>query len=259
MTTTPHTALDQSAFTASVQRHRRELHVHCYRMLGSFEESEDAVQETFLRAWRRRETLKEHSAVRAWLYKIATNACLDALDKRPRRPTASGEGALLIEEHAPNPAAVRVTAYERDFGDPEETAKRIQEEVAKLSEQVASLAAPASAADGPGIGAGAVAAGAGAIAAGPLGALLATGIVSTLGLGDDFIDQSLATLFGRPEVVGTPAPMGVFENNEYNVQLTLDGQGRGRYEVFFDVHVKDSAPPVTVPPPNSDAPPVTMP
>jgi RNA polymerase sigma-70 factor (TIGR02960 family) len=91
MTTTPHTALDRSAFTASVQRHRRELHVHCYRMLGSFEESEDAVQETFLRAWRRRDTLKEHSALRAWLYKIATNACLDALDKRPRRPTASGE------------------------------------------------------------------------------------------------------------------------------------------------------------------------
>jgi RNA polymerase sigma-70 factor (TIGR02960 family) len=91
MTATPHTALDQSAFTASVQRHRRELHVHCYRMLGSFEESEDAVQETFLRAWRRRDTLKERSALRAWLYKIATNACLDALDKRPRRPTASGE------------------------------------------------------------------------------------------------------------------------------------------------------------------------
>jgi RNA polymerase sigma-70 factor (ECF subfamily) len=91
MTITPGTALDQTTFTASVQRHRRELHVHCYRMLGSFEESEDVVQETFLRAWRRRDTLKERSALRAWLYKIATNACLDALDKRPRRPTATGE------------------------------------------------------------------------------------------------------------------------------------------------------------------------
>src|ERR671910_3866432 len=78
------TELDRASFTASVERHRRELHVHCYRMLGSFEESEDLVQETFLRAWRRRETFAARSSLRAWLYKIATNACLDALDKRPR-------------------------------------------------------------------------------------------------------------------------------------------------------------------------------
>jgi RNA polymerase sigma-70 factor (TIGR02960 family) len=86
-----HTALDIAAFTASVERHRRELHVHCYRMLGSFEESEDLVQETFLRAWRRRDTLQERSSLRAWLYKIATNACLDALDKRPRTVSSTGE------------------------------------------------------------------------------------------------------------------------------------------------------------------------
>jgi RNA polymerase sigma-70 factor (ECF subfamily) len=60
-------------------------------MLGSFEESEDLVQETFLRAWRRRETYAGRASVRAWLYRIATNACLDALDKRPRTPTADGE------------------------------------------------------------------------------------------------------------------------------------------------------------------------
>ena len=84
-------ALDRASFTAGVERHRRELHVHCYRMLGSFEESEDLVQETFLRAWRRRETLHEQSSLRAWLYKIATNACLDALDKRPRTVSATGE------------------------------------------------------------------------------------------------------------------------------------------------------------------------
>src|SRR5262245_13419752 len=95
MTTTPHTAPDESAFTESVQRHRRELHVHCYRMLGSFEESEDAVQETFLRAWRRRETLKDRSALRAWLYKMATNACLDAVGRWPRRRRPSGEGRWL--------------------------------------------------------------------------------------------------------------------------------------------------------------------
>ena len=83
--------LDEQAFGARVEPHRRELHVHCYRLLGSFEEAEDVVQEAFLRAWRRRETYEGRASVRAWLYRIATNACLDALDKRPRRPSASGE------------------------------------------------------------------------------------------------------------------------------------------------------------------------
>ncbi len=78
---------DEAAFAQRVERHRRELHVHCYRMLGSFEESEDLVQETFLRAWRARNTFEGRASVRAWLYRIATNACLDALDKRPRVAT----------------------------------------------------------------------------------------------------------------------------------------------------------------------------
>src|SRR5687768_9479908 len=92
MTTSP-TALttDRDAFEAQVRRHARELHVHCYRMTGSFEESEDLVQETFLRAWRKREQFAGRSTLRAWLYRIATNACLDALDKRPRTATADGE------------------------------------------------------------------------------------------------------------------------------------------------------------------------
>jgi RNA polymerase sigma-70 factor, ECF subfamily len=77
---------DEAAFSALVERHRRELQVHCYRMLGSFEESEDMVQETFLRAWRRRETYAGRSTFRAWLYRIATNACLDHLERNPRRP-----------------------------------------------------------------------------------------------------------------------------------------------------------------------------
>ena len=83
--------VDESAFSGLAERHRRELHVHCYRMLGSFEDSQDLVQETFLRAWRSRDTFEGRSSLRAWLYKIATNACLDALDKRPRAVTASGE------------------------------------------------------------------------------------------------------------------------------------------------------------------------
>ncbi|MFI6509818.1 sigma-70 family RNA polymerase sigma factor [Streptosporangium sp. NPDC050855] len=77
---------DETAFAELVGRHRRELRVHCYRMLGSLEESEDLVQETFLRAWRGRGTFEGRSTVRAWLYRIATNACLDFLDRHPRRP-----------------------------------------------------------------------------------------------------------------------------------------------------------------------------
>ena len=92
---TTQTPTDETAFSEAVERHRRELQVHCYRMLGSFEESEDLTQETFLRAWRRRETYEGRASLRAWLYRIATNACLDALDKRPRTPSPSGEIAWL--------------------------------------------------------------------------------------------------------------------------------------------------------------------
>lgn len=66
------------------ERHRRELHVHCYRMLASFDEAEDAVQETFLRGWRSRDGF-DGEKPRAWLYRIATNVCLDMLRARSRR------------------------------------------------------------------------------------------------------------------------------------------------------------------------------
>ena len=86
---------DEAAFAASVEPHRGELRVHCYRMLGSFEDSEDLVQETFLRAWRKRASFGAdgRSSLRAWLYRIATNACLDVLRTRPRR--------VMPEEVAP--------------------------------------------------------------------------------------------------------------------------------------------------------------
>ncbi|MFD6696970.1 RNA polymerase subunit sigma-70 [Micromonospora aurantiaca (nom. illeg.)] len=83
--------VDEPAFTGLAQRHRRELHVHCYRMLGSFEDAEDTVQETFLRAWRRRDTFAGRSTFRAWLYRIATNACLDLLAKCRPEPATGGE------------------------------------------------------------------------------------------------------------------------------------------------------------------------
>ena len=83
--------VDEPEFSGLTEPHRRELHVHCYRMLGSFEDAEDTVQETFLRAWRRRETFGGRSTFRAWLYRIATNACLDLLAKRRPEPATGGE------------------------------------------------------------------------------------------------------------------------------------------------------------------------
>ena len=78
---------DEATFAALVERYRPEIQVHCYRMLGSFEDSEDLVQETFARAWRSRASFSRGgpAAFRAWLYRIATNACLDVLRGKSRR------------------------------------------------------------------------------------------------------------------------------------------------------------------------------
>lgn len=78
---------DEATFERLVEQHRRELHVHCYRMLASFHEAEDAVQETLLRAWRARDTFEGEDLVRAWLYRIATNVCLDLIRSKSRRVT----------------------------------------------------------------------------------------------------------------------------------------------------------------------------
>src|SRR6187200_1909919 len=83
--------VDEATFSGLAKKHERELHVHCYRMLGSFEDAEDTVQETFLRAWRRRQTFEGRSTFRAWLYRIATNASLDLLAKRRPEPATGGE------------------------------------------------------------------------------------------------------------------------------------------------------------------------
>ena len=81
-------------FDDLVRRYRRELHVHCYRMLGSFDEAEDHVQEVLLRAWRARDGFQGRSSERTWLYRVATNACLDTLRRDARRaasvPAPSG-------------------------------------------------------------------------------------------------------------------------------------------------------------------------
>src|SRR6266480_2901813 len=98
---------DEDAFGRLVEPHRGELHAHCYRMLGSVHDAEDALQEALLRAWRGIARFEGRSSLRSWLYTIATNTCLDAIERRPKRvlpidyaPAADphdGPGEPLVE------------------------------------------------------------------------------------------------------------------------------------------------------------------
>ena len=91
---------DDDAFARTVDGYRGELRVHCYRMLGSFTDAEDHVQETLLRAWRGRASFEGRATLRAWLYRIATNVCLDTLRTHPERVV------LVAEAGDPPPSEI---------------------------------------------------------------------------------------------------------------------------------------------------------
>ncbi|MEV5299834.1 sigma-70 family RNA polymerase sigma factor [Amycolatopsis methanolica] len=116
-------------FAALTEPHRAELLAYCYRMLGSVHEAEDLVQETMLRAWQARERYDERRAsIRTWLYRIATNACLTALEGKARRPLPSGLGAPSTAPGAPLRPAFEVPWLQpfpdARLGDPADQAVR---------------------------------------------------------------------------------------------------------------------------------------
>ena len=96
-------AHDPLTFEALTNPYRRELTVHCYRILGSFEDAEDALQEALVRAWRQLSSLKSPAALRAWLYRIATNVALNMLAARKARAMPPATHAAA-DPHAPLPA-----------------------------------------------------------------------------------------------------------------------------------------------------------
>ena len=100
---------DEGAFRRIVEDHRAELHAHCYRMLGSLHDADDALQDTLLRAWRGLPEFAGRSSLRTWLYRIATNACLDAIARRPKR-------VLPIDYGPPSAAAADLRSAARRVG-----------------------------------------------------------------------------------------------------------------------------------------------
>jgi RNA polymerase sigma factor (sigma-70 family) len=103
---------DEDAFRALTDPFRRELQLHCYRILGSVQDAEDAVQETLLAAWRGLEQFEERASVRGWLYRIATNRCLNVLRGRRRRPR---EVPAMVEP--PEPTRLSETIWLEPYPD----------------------------------------------------------------------------------------------------------------------------------------------
>jgi RNA polymerase sigma-70 factor, ECF subfamily len=105
---------DEAAFRRLVEAHHAQLHAHCYRMLGSMHDADDALQDALVRAWRALRGFEGRSALRSWLYRIATNACLDLIARRPKRvlPIDYGPSACSSDEFGdPLPAITWVEPY----------------------------------------------------------------------------------------------------------------------------------------------------
>jgi RNA polymerase sigma-70 factor (ECF subfamily) len=102
---------DERAFRRLVEPYRRPLEVHCYRMLGSLHDAEDVLQETLLKAWRSLGSFERRASVHTWLYRIATNACLDELERRPRRPQVVEPYPDARLEDLPSPVADPAARY----------------------------------------------------------------------------------------------------------------------------------------------------
>src|SRR5580704_6623323 len=94
---------DGQAFRELTDPYRRELQLHCYRIVGSVQDAEDLLQETLLAAWRGLDRFEERASVRSWLYRIATNRCLNALRERARRPQRTERGPRATGRDFPLP------------------------------------------------------------------------------------------------------------------------------------------------------------
>ncbi len=112
LTTPPRPAPDPERIDAELERYRRELTGYCYRMLGGSFEAEDAVQETLVRAWRAADRFEGRSTLRTWLYRIATNVCLDQLDSRQRRARPIDLGPASVAPTHPGPTLPEATWIE---------------------------------------------------------------------------------------------------------------------------------------------------
>src|SRR5687768_958739 len=108
---------DEHAFSRLVEPRRSELHAHCYRMLGSVQDAEDALQEALLRAWKGLPRFEGRSSLRSWLYTISTNTCLNAIERRPKRVLPIDYGPTAAPHTSPGETLVESVWLEPDSDD----------------------------------------------------------------------------------------------------------------------------------------------